>query len=139
MEEKRALYIFVTAIFVDLLGPPTALLSVLLVCIGLDYFTGVLRAAYERKLSSRVGARGIIKKIGYLSAVALAHQFDLWLGTGDEIRSLSVSLFIANEGWSNIENLAAIGIGFPKPVLDKVRSIMAIAGKEVSTNNEDRT
>lgn len=136
MEEKKAVAIFITAIFIDLLGPPDALLRILLVCIALDYFTGLLRAAYQRRLSSKVGARGIIKKIGYLSAVALAHQFDLWLGTGDEIRSLSVSLFIANEGWSNIENLAAIGIGFPKPVLDKLRAIMANGDKEVSGADE---
>lgn len=136
MEEKKAAIIFITAIFIDLLGPPDALLRILLVCIALDYFTGLLRAAYQRRLSSKIGAKGIIKKIGYLSAVVLAHQFDLWLGTGDEIRSLAVSLFIANEGWSNIENLAAIGIGFPKLVLDKLRAIMANGDKEVSGADE---
>lgn len=117
MDRKKALVLF-TAFLIDALGPRTAMLNVLIAVIVIDYLTGVLRAIYERKLNSRVGARGIIKKISYLTAVALTHQIDIWLGTGDALRSLSISLFIANEAWSN---LAVMGIVFPQPVLVKIK------------------
>lgn len=126
MDKKKA-FAILTGLIIDALGPPSALLNILIVCIVLDYITGVLRAAYEKRMNSYVGAKGIIKKISYFIAVALAHQLDLWLGTGDALRSLSISLFIGNEAWSNIENLAIMGIVFPEPVLSKIREII---GKE---------
>ena len=128
MDRKKALVLF-TAFLIDALGPRTAMLNVLIAVIVIDYLTGVLRAIYERKLNSRVGARGIIKKISYLTAVALTYQIDIWLGTGDALRSLSISLFIANEAWSN---LAVMGIVFPQPVLVKIKKMM---GKEQLEKN----
>lgn len=132
MDKKKALVVL-TGLIINALGPPSALLDILIACIALDYITGVLRAAYERRLNSIIGARGIIKKISYLVAVALAHQLDLWLGTGDALRSLSMSLFIGNEVWSNIENLAVMGIVFPQPVLEKIKEMM---GREQLGKNE---
>jgi toxin secretion/phage lysis holin len=123
VDKKKALVVL-TGLIINALGPPSALLDILIACIALDYITGVLRAAYERRMNSRIGARGIIKKISYLTAVALAHQIDLWLGTGNALRSLSMSLFIGNEAWSNVENLAAMGIVFPKPVIEKIKEMM---------------
>ncbi len=131
MDRKKAL-VLLTGLVINALGPPSALLNILIACIALDYMTGVLRAAYERRMNSRIGAKGIIKKISYLVAVALAHQLDLWLGTGDALRSLSMSLFIGNEVWSNVENLAVMGIVFPQPVLVKIKEMM---GKEQLEKN----
>ena len=133
--DKRKAIILLTALFIDVIGPRTAMLTVLITVIVIDYLTGVLRAIYERRLDSRVGARGIIKKISYLAAVALAHQIDLWLGTGDALRSLSISLFIANEAWSNVENIAVMGIVFPQPVLAKIKEMM---GKAQLEKNEEK-
>ena len=123
MDRKKALVV-VTGLILDAIGPPTAMLTVLMTVIVIDYITGVLRAIYERRLCSKVGAKGIIKKIGYLTAVALTNQIDIWLGTGDALRSLSISLFIANESWSSVENIAAMGIVFPKPVIAKIKAMM---------------
>jgi len=52
---------FGTAAF--LFGGWDGLMTVLLACIVIDYISGVICAAYEKKLSSRIGARGIAKKI----------------------------------------------------------------------------
>lgn len=131
MNRKKALVVL-TGLVINALGPQSALLNILIACIALDYITGVLRAAYERRMNSRIGAKGIIKKISYLVAMALAHQLDLWLGTGDALRSLSMSLFVGNEVWSNMENLAVMGIVFPQPVLVKIKEMM---GKEQLEKN----
>ena len=122
--DKRKAVIFFSALVLDALGPRNALINVLITVIVLDYATGLLRAGYECKMNSLVGAKGIIKKIGYLVGVALAHQIDLWLHTGDAFRAMSISLFIANETWSNIENLAVLGIVFPKSLLGKIKEMM---------------
>jgi toxin secretion/phage lysis holin len=133
--DRRKAVILLTGLFINAIGPRTAMLTVLMTVIVIDYITGVLRAIYERRLCSKVGARGIIKKISYLAAVALAHQIDLWLGTGDALRSLSISLFIANEAWSNVENIAVMGIVFPQPVLAKIKEMM---GKAQLEKNEEK-
>lgn len=124
MNQHKLEYLTATTIILTVLGPPTALLKILLTVIALDYFTGVLKAGYERRLNSNIGAKGIIKKIGYMAGVALAHQIDAWVGSGDAFRLLSMSLFIANEAWSNAENLAAVGVALPKPVVDKIKEFM---------------
>lgn len=59
-------------------------------------YTGEIIQILEGKGQTHIRlsvTRGIIKKISYLAAVALTHQIDIWLGTGDALRSLSVSLF----------------------------------------------
>ena len=122
--DRRKIMVILTALVIDVIGPRSTMLNVLIAVIAIDYITGVLRAIYERRLCSRVGARGIIKKISYMAAVALVHQIDLWLGTGDAFRSLSLSLFIANEVWSSLENLATVGIIFPRSVIVKIRELM---------------
>ena len=51
---------------------------VLLVVMVLDYITGMTKAWNAGELSSRVGLRGILKKVGYLVIVAVAAVVD-WL------------------------------------------------------------
>lgn len=44
----------------------------LVIFMSVDYITGVCAAIVNKKVSSRIGARGLIKKMGILCVVALA-------------------------------------------------------------------
>lgn len=95
-------------------GGVDLILRVLLFFIVLDYATGLMKAFIKKELSSSVGWNGLMKKIGTLIAVIVAHQMDKIDPTGSQLfRSAVVTFFIANEGVSLVENLAIIGVPVP--------------------------
>ena len=99
----------VAAIFSNIFGGLDALFTALLICIIVDYITGIMAAIYEKKLNSEVGFRGILKKITILCIVVLAHELEVVVGVGG-IRDLAVGFYIANEGISILENGARMNV-----------------------------
>ena len=89
-------------------------LQSLLIIILIDYITGVLSAIYNKKLSSKIGLKGILKKFCYLLIVALAVVLDNLLQLNSIIRNGTIYFLIANEGISVIENVGNMGIKLPK-------------------------
>lgn len=80
-----------------------------------DYITGVIRAGFEKKLSSNVGFKGIAKKIIIFIIVGVANLCDKNLIKNEPmIRSAIIFFYIANEGLSILENSLAMGIPIPK-------------------------
>lgn len=103
----------------------------LLLFIIIDYITGILRAIYNKQLNSRIGAKGIIKKVGYILIVTISSLLDNLLNSSGKIRDLIIYMFIANEGISILENWAKMGIKIPKFLKDKF--------KEISNESEEKT
>ena len=99
----------VAAILSNIFGGMDALFTALLICIVVDYVTGIMAAVYEKKLNSEVGFRGIPKKIAVLCVVVLAHELEVVVGVGG-IRDLAVGFYIANEGISILENSAKMNV-----------------------------
>ena len=58
------------------LGGLDIALKTLLIMIVLDYITGVCKAIHNKKLNSLIGAKGIVKKVGYLIIVAMSVLLD---------------------------------------------------------------
>ncbi len=75
-----------------LFGGWSALLSILLTFVVLDYLSGVAAAAKEGKLSSEVGWWGIPKKIAIFAVVAIAHLVDSALGEAHLFRDAAIFL-----------------------------------------------
>ena len=100
-------------------GGLDGMIIALLICIALDYFTGVLVGVAQKKLSSQVGFRGICKKVAILILVGLAHILDVYvLKTGSILRSAVSAFYIANEGISILENCGNLGLPIPKKLKD---------------------
>ena len=99
----------VAAILSNIFGGMDALIAALLICIVVDYITGIMAAVYEKKLNSEVGFKGILKKIAILCIVVLAHELEVVVGVGG-IRDLAVGFYIANEGISILENSAKMNV-----------------------------
>lgn len=98
-------------------------LTCLLIVIALDYITGVLSAIYNKKLNSKIGIKGIVKKIAYLCLVALSVVIDRITGATGIIRTLVIYFLVSNDGISIIENLVKMDIRVPKKVRESLEQI----------------
>lgn len=103
-------------------------LAVPLVILGIvmlmDYITGIAGAWMLRQLCSRIGVVGIIKKLAYLCAVAVAIVVDYVIQHAAGQAGLDLSGFymfgllvtiwlILNECISIIENISEMGVPLP--------------------------
>ena len=121
--EIRVAFVAIAAGAGELLGGYDQLLHALIVFVVIDYVTGVLRAAKEKKLSSHVGTWGILKKVVLFCMVAVANELDAVIGTDHLIRLATIAFFISNEGISLLENIAALGVPIPPKLLDTLEGI----------------
>ena len=108
--------IFIASLF----GGCDTLLKTFLIFIIIDYISGLLNAFYNKKLNSKIGAKGITKKIGYILLVVVASSIDTLYGNDTNIRNTIIYMFITNEVLSIIENLSQIGIIIPDIIKDKL-------------------
>lgn len=97
-------------------GGWSQLLGVLLAFVALDYITGMMAAGVEGKLASRVGLKGITKKVFIFAMVAVAHLIDGAVGDAHLFRDAVIFFYIANEVLSIIENGGRIGVPIPSVI-----------------------
>lgn len=98
-------------------------LKTLLIIIALDYLTGVCDAIANKEINSKIGAKGIIKKVGYLIIVAVSVQLDQIVGDTGAIRNLVIYFFVANEGISILENWGSMGLPLPEKVMEVLEQL----------------
>jgi toxin secretion/phage lysis holin len=116
-----------------LYGGWSELLTVLCVLMVIDFATGWIASAIEGKLSSRVGAKGIAKKMGILLIVAMGHLVDLTLGTQNELfESACIYFYLANEGLSILENMNRAGV----PIPDQLRKSLDLVSERGERRDE---
>ena len=109
--------------FLSILTGYDTLFKALLIFIVLDYLSGVMRAICTKKLSSKIGAKGIIKKIGYIVLIVVVEILDILLKDNGYLRNIIIYMFIANEGISILENWSAMGIKVPDIIKDKFSNL----------------
>ena len=114
-----------------LFGRMDGLMYALIAFMALDYLTGVLVAAAQKELSSKVGFKGIAKKVIILALVAVGHILDTHvLGGGAVCRSAVSGFYIANEGISILENAAELGLPLTKKLIDVLKQLRDDNDKE---------
>jgi toxin secretion/phage lysis holin len=102
------------AVLSYMFGGAFPLLGALLFFTVLDYVTGFTASWLEGKLSSKVGMKGIPKKVLIFVIVAVAHQIDTMIGgDGHFFRDATIFFYITNELISIIENSGRIGLPVP--------------------------
>lgn len=109
--------------FIYIFGGLDIALQCLLVVIALDYITGLIKATKNATLDSKVGIKGILKKIGVLCLVALSVVIDKITGETGLIRTTVIYYLVANEGLSIIENLGDIGILVPEFLKERLNQL----------------
>jgi toxin secretion/phage lysis holin len=109
-------------------GGWSVLLQVLLALVVIDYLTGLLASGVEGKLSSKVGFKGIAKKLMIFSLVAVGHLIDKLIGDGSMVQNAIIFFFVGNEVLSVVENAGRSGLPIP-PVLTKAVEVLQSKGK----------
>lgn len=104
------------------LGGFDGLLETLVLFSVMDYVTGVICAASEKKLSSEVGFKGIFRKVLIFMLVGIANVIDVFIieGEGHLLRTAVIFFYLSNEGISILENSARLGV----PIPDKLRDFL---------------
>ena len=97
------------------LGGCDGLLIALVAFVSIDYVTGVMCAISDKDLSSRVGFKGICRKILIFALVGVANLIDVQvIQTGSILRTAVIFFYLSNEGVSLLENAAHLGLPVPK-------------------------
>jgi toxin secretion/phage lysis holin len=91
-----------------LFGGADMWLIALVTVIVIDYATGLARACIQAELSSKIGFKGIVKKLTYFALVAVAVIADNITGAGELLRTAVIGFLIANEALSILENYAIV-------------------------------
>lgn len=127
---------FIGGIFGFMFGKLDGLILALVLFVSVDYFTGIMCAWVEKKLSSEVGAKGITKKVTIFLLVAIANIIDTQvLQSGSGIRTAVISYYLMNEGLSITENAARLGLPIPK----KLKSVLEQLNEEGTDGTDAET
>jgi toxin secretion/phage lysis holin len=109
-----------------LFGGWSVLLQVLLTFVIIDYLSGLLASAVEGKLSSKIGFKGIAKKVMIFGLVVAGHLIDRTIGQGHMVSDAISFFYLGNEGLSILENAGRMGLPVPKQLKD---AILILKGK----------
>ena len=135
MEKHIALFMGVIGSFVSYLVDGIGLAStVLLGMMAIDYVTGLIAAAYNHKLHSRTGFRGLLRKCYYLLAFSAVYLMGYAVPAlrfaGD---GLAVAL-IAMEFISITENGTKINAPMPK----MMKRFLLIVNEKINGKEEEQ-
>jgi len=116
-------------------------MTTLLIFMGIDFFLGLMIAAFWKKsnksvsgaLNSQSAWKGLARKGGALLVVLVAHRLDMMLGL-DYIRTAAVIAFILNELISIVENLGIMGVPLPPAVKKAIEVLQNREEKEGGSN-----
>lgn len=98
-------------------------LQVLVALMVIDYITGVIVAYINGDIDSRVGFKGILKKVLILIALIVGVLLDRLIGIEWTFRTVVCYFFIGNEGWSILENIGKTGLPIPDKLKDKLAQL----------------
>lgn len=124
MEKLKIFYTAVCTALAYIFGGMDKMLAILLVFMTIDFISGFIKAWVLKELDSSKFYIGGVKKIGILLIVAVAAQLDLMISIDSmALRTVAVSYYIANEGFSILENWGAMGLPLPAALKDALAKL----------------
>lgn len=97
----------------------------------IDIITGIFKGIVTKKMDSKVGYKGFIRKAGIMLVIIIANLLDLLTGAQFLFRSMAVLFYIGLESLSIIENLGHIGVPLP----DQIKKYL----KQLSEEGKDES
>lgn len=131
MEKEKGIikfFIIVGSYLSYFIGGWSISMEVMFIFMACDYITGYLRSLLKKKLSSKTGYKGLIKKTGYIFAVVVGAALDRLiiannlnvpitiLGFPISFKIMMICSVVGTEGISIVENLKEMGLIVPFPV-----------------------
>ena len=103
------------------LGGLDGFLYALIIFAVVDYITGVMCAITDKRLSSKVGFKGIFRKVLIFALVGIGNILDVYvLGQPGVLRTAVIFFYLSNEGVSLLENTAHLGL----PIPEKLKEVL---------------
>ena len=103
----------------------------------IDYITGTLSAFRQGQWTSKVGGKGIVKKLLIFLFVVLAHGIDEVCHI-DYIRQAVIIAYIINESGSILENIETLGYGrVIPPILRHGLKLLKMKNESILDQNSD--
>lgn len=101
-------------------------LYILISLVILDYITGICVAVHQKRLSSKIGFKGISLKVMIFVVLSMCHVLDGYLlGDGSTIQAMTILFYCANEVVSILENSVAIGLPLPQKLKEVLLNFKA--------------
>ncbi len=100
-------------------GGEDKMIVCLLIFMTIDYISGIVKSIIKAEINSKKGFQGFLKKILMLCIVVVAYRLDIILNLAKSeynIRFITISFYIANEGLSILENAINSGLRVPEQV-----------------------
>lgn len=114
------------------------LLAGIVICMVIDYISGMIASYSTKTWNSEKGFVGILKKALILLIIIMAVVLDHVLGTTDLLfRNMVITFFIANECLSILENAGNCGLPIPQKLLDVLEQVKTDADE--GGNDEQKT
>ena len=110
-------------------------IKALAILIVLDFVTGITAGYRTGSLSSQVGSKGIIKKVGIFVCIMFAYLLDNAMAI-QMFRGIVISGFAIIEAMSVIENIDRMGFGYIIP--DFLRTKLAQIAEEKKIKGDDK-
>ena len=135
----KMLSAFVCGLAGFLWGQLDGLLIALITFICLDYITGLIVGAVQRKLNSQTSFVGLARKALILVIVAVAHIVDTQIlgGASSVCRSAVIGFYLANEGLSILENAGKLGLPLPKKLRNVLEQLREKSEEETDNGKEN--
>ena len=117
-------------IFTFLFGGWSMLLNVLVFVMAVDYLTGVLvglsgksKKTKKGGLSSKVGFKGLLKKVLILLIVTVAYRIDFVVNANQLLYYAVMLFYISNESISILENAALLDVPIPDKLINAIEAL----------------
>lgn len=137
MDSEKTFKALVSAVIAGLAAYAKVILiplSLLIITMLIDYISGMSKAYINGEWSSKVGFKGIVKKLGYIGVVIVAAVMDWVIYSGLKGVGISIGMsyylglivtiwLLINECISILENLGEIGVPLPGFLIKGIKKL----------------
>lgn len=133
MKEKfSATFSVIATALSRLIGGFDGYFYVVLLMMILDFISGLLVGAKEKKLSPDIAFHGVTKKFMIILIIILSVGADQIMGTTGAIRLLAIFYYCGTEGLSVIKNASLLGL----PVPDRIKNVFEGMTEDKTVENK---
>ena len=113
-------------------------LKYLIILIIFDFITGIFKAFIKRKINSTTNLKGLLKKISYFVIISVSIILDNILLLNMFLVNMVLYFLILNEIISILENCQALGMKYPKVLINSLEVFNSRIDKEEKINKKTK-
>lgn len=98
-------------------------LIVLVTVILIDYLTGLIKAYVNKELNSKIGLKGLLKKLAIFVIILLSFEIDKLIVANGALKSMTIFYYVSIECLSIFENIGKMGVPIPNFLKGKLEQL----------------